>query len=124
MNGVKLDTAEFDFLESNILRVRVHAGVEVDEAIAKEYCDTIKRLTSGPAGILVDKINEYSLTFAAQTEFLSKPPNTVATAILIHRPTTAYSAKTQLPILRTETHPVEIFRSEAEAVKWLKSLLP
>jgi len=123
MKSVKLDTAEFDFLEPGILRVRVYSGVEVDEAIAKEYSETIAKLTSKPTGLLVDKQNQYSLTFNAQKLFLSHLPNIAATAILVHRSVTGLSAQTQLPFLRTDKHHVEIFHSQQEAVQWLKDEL-
>jgi len=123
MDRIKLDTASFDFIEPQILRVRVNEGVDVDLSLAKQYCAAIDSITNSPTGLLVDKYYSYSLDADAQAEILSHLPNIVATAILCYRESTTIVAEFQKLFLETDAHHVNIFHVKNEAIRWLKEQL-
>lgn len=121
MQRIELPTATFERLDDEVLRVRVGEGVEVDEALAVQYRSVIELLAQTPVGLLVDKTYAYSLTLGAQTGHLNRLPRVVASALLVHRTATWQAAQTQRLLLQTEHHPTEVFRSESEALDWLRS---
>ncbi len=116
---LELDSAIFELIKPQILRVTVYNGIEVDMNIAKQYRQAIKTLVTQPTGLLVDKRNSYSLDFNAQRFVLNNLPNIAATALLVHSSFSSIAAETQLHFLRTEQHQVQIFSSQRAAVKWL-----
>jgi hypothetical protein len=123
-----MDVSELSFvkitrLKDDVIEVEVFDGVEIDLAMIEEYHQWILHNLKHPCYILVDKVHDYTYSFAAQ-RVLSTLAEIRAIAILVHSRTSELATQALIKVPKERPWNSRIFHSRQEALDWLESQRP
>lgn len=122
MDVTKLSFAEVRKISDNISEVVVAHAVEVDSAMIDELHAHLSSQHSGLFGLLVNKINKYAYSFAAQQR-IANPKNMHAIAVVVYQRSSEISTRAILNMPHKNPINMKIFYAYDEALSWLNTEL-
>lgn len=120
MDLFELNFAKIKLLREDIAEVIINKGIEIDEAIVKEYHDFLIKHLRAPFSLLINKINPYSYTFVAQQK-LGTIKEINAMAVVVYSHTSRFSTQSLASQTRSKKWDMRIFTEREIALEWLES---
>lgn len=118
MDLYELSFAKIIILNDNVAEVMINEGVEMDEAMVKQYHDFLQSHLQPPIYLLINKINSYTYNFQAQMN-LATIKEINAMAVVAYNRVTEISTKTLASYPRSDSWNIKIFSNRNEALDWL-----
>lgn len=118
METISNEFGEMRLVEPHLVEMIAKKGVEITPEIV-EYCYGCGfELCGGPCAFLVNRINDYSLTYAA-TQKVADNPDILALAYLTHSDSSEQVAQYNARLACHARCPVHVFRDRKDALAWL-----
>jgi len=105
-------------LEDDLAEVIINQGIDLTEAMVDEYHDFLRSHLQAPFSLLINKINDYSYTFAAQ-EKLAAIPEIHAMAVVSYKQATQRVTQLLTTIPREVEWNLQMFPERDLALAWL-----
>jgi len=109
-------------LQDNLAEVIGKPGVEFNLTMTHEYHNWLRNNLQAPFGILVNKKNSYTYTFAAQMN-IGTLPEAKALAIVEYSQLSEEATNILLALPRRKKMNVRIFHNREVAIAWLQAEL-
>ena len=106
-------------LTEHIAEVIIDDEVELDESMVDEYHQFLKNAFAAPIFLLVNKINRYTYTFAAQRK-LAVIPEIGAISVVVYDRITELSTNALISIPRSSEWNTRVFQNRRLALEWLE----
>ena len=106
----------------NIVELIIDDGVELDTDMAKAMHTAIEQWTDGPFGLVVHKLNTYSVSFDAQ-QFVGDVPGCVVSAVVAYNRSGEIGAEYIISMSEIPEGDIAIFPTLENAVFWLQKRL-
>jgi hypothetical protein len=118
MQVFELDFAKIILLRKDIAEVIIDDGIEIDLAMLNQYHEFLLQRLEAPFALLINKINSYTYSFAAQKK-LGSPKQINAMAVVAYRQTTILSTLALEKMPRDRTWNMQLFTERDAALEWL-----
>jgi len=105
-------------LEDDLAEVIINQGVDLTEKMVDEYHDFLRNHLQAPFSLLVNKLNDYSYTFAAQKK-LGIIPEIQAMAVVSYKEATERVTQLLITIPREVVWNLRMFSERDLALAWL-----
>jgi hypothetical protein len=106
-------------LDENIAEVIIDKGIEMDMEMVNEYHSFMVSHLRAPFSLLINKINPYSYTFAAQRK-LATLPHIKAMAVVTYNPVAEKTTRGLIRIPRDREWHIKLFKNRERALQWLR----
>lgn len=106
-------------LDQDIAEVIIDKGVEMDMEMVNEYHQFLITHLRAPFSLLINKINPYSYTFAAQRK-LATIPQIRAMAVITYNPVAEETTRSLIRIPRDRDWHIKLFNDRELALQWLR----
>lgn len=120
----RLDFATFNILPNNIIEVVVDEGVSLTLEMCEEVRKTLAPVKSNDFACLINKINDYELSFESQFNMISED-NLRAIAFVYYNEKTKLQAEKLIELRKVDNWNVRVFSGREigwqEAHDWLNS---
>jgi len=117
-------TAKFwlSYGDDGILRVRICEFAEIEAEDAVLYVENFARVAgSGPSLVLVDATASHTITREAQEYIAKHLPPRIATAVVTTNAISMMFTNLYVSLFKP-ANPVRIFKTEEDAVEWLRKM--
>jgi hypothetical protein len=106
-------------LDEDIAEVIIDRGIEMDLAMVNEYHNFLITHLKAPFSLLINKVNPYTYTFAAQRK-LATIPQIRTMAVVTHNPIAEKMTLSLVRIPRDRDWNIKLFRDRDLALQWLR----
>jgi hypothetical protein len=106
-------------LEEDIAEVIIDKGIEMDLAMVNEYHNFLITHLKTPFSLLINKVNPYTYTFAAQRK-LATIPQIRTMAVVTNNPISEKMTLSLVRIPRDREWHIKLFRDRDLALQWLR----
>ncbi len=106
-------------LDEDLAEVIIDKGVEMDMGMVNEYHNFLVTHLKAPFSLLINKVNSYTYSFAAQRK-LATIPQIKAMAVVTYNPVTEKTTRSLLGIPRDREWHIKLFNDRDLALQWLK----
>ena len=120
MQNTKLSFCDIKAIAPHVCEVTVYHAVEIDDDMVDEYHGFLTKHQDETKGLLINKKNDYTYTFSAQTRLLDLP-HVKAIAVVVYRQSSRIITELISRTPRRNPWNLKIFDDYDEAVDWLRS---
>lgn len=113
-----LSFAQIFILQDDIAEIIVNEGVELDEAMVKEFHLALLTHLNPPFSVLVNKKNSYTYDFSAQ-QILGTLPQINAIAVVVYNSIALKTTEILASYPRENKWHMELFSARKDALAWL-----
>ncbi len=106
-------------LDEDIAEVIIDDGVEMDMAMVNEYHNFLVTHLKAPFSLLINKINSYTYSFAAQRK-LATIPQIKTMAVVTYNPLAERTTRSLVRIPRDREWHIKLFNDRDLALQWLR----
>ncbi|MDH3560246.1 MAG: hypothetical protein OEN52_04755 [Gammaproteobacteria bacterium] len=106
-------------IDEDIAEVIIDNGIEMDMGMVNEYHNFLLTHLKTPFSLLINKINSYSYTFAAQRK-LATLPQIKAMAVVTYNPVAETTTRSLIGIPRDREWRINLFNDRERALQWLR----
>lgn len=106
-------------ISAHIAEVIIDDEIEMDESMVDEYHQFLKSTFSAPILLLVNKMNRYTYTLAAQKK-LAGIPEICAMSVVVYNRISELSTNALISIPRSIEWNIRVFHNRRQALEWLE----
>ncbi|MDX1810521.1 MAG: hypothetical protein R3240_01120 [Gammaproteobacteria bacterium] len=107
-------------MTDNIMMLEVRTGVEVNQDSATETVEKMINIMKGDFGLIINRVNDYSIDPFSIYTYLNTKPSLKAMAIVVHRESYLKLMPMQQNIFK---NPIEGFLALEDAIDWMHKIL-
>jgi hypothetical protein len=122
METHKLSFCKINKLNDSVAEVIVNEGAEVDSEMVEEYHGWLAANLKPPYGLLINRINQYSYDFEAQTK-IGDLPEIKAITVVVYSKISEVATRVLMQIPRRHKWNIEMFHQRQIALEWLEDEL-